>query len=244
MTVRFRFALFTLCIVFLGLMAPSVSAQAPPSGAVFDLATSSQLPSTGILSTYTLFNTSFVGDGNTEYVSFAFREVPAFWSIDDTSVTAGADPTNLLGNPGFEQGATTGPADVGTNFPDGWGRWIQPVDLSSIGVVASNSQPGGCTQANSGTQFWCDGSVEGYDGIDQAISTTSGVTYNVSFYLNDNSGNDIATSGDGIDMLVYAGDTLPLGSQPISATPEPPSLVLLGSGLAALGGLVRRKLKA
>jgi len=221
------------------------NAQNPPAGAIFDLSTSSQLAHP-VLNTYQLFTTSFVGDGNTEYVSFAFREAPAYFSFDDASVSAGGG-ANLLVNSSFEQGATTGPSDVGSNYPDNWGRWIQPVDTSAIGQVDSTGY--GCgANAHSGVQFWCDGSVEGYDGIYQAIATTSGTTYNISFWLDDNSNRAIVNPS--IDMLVYAGDQIPVGSTSIappppptggSSTPEPASLAMMGGGLAALGLLLRRR---
>jgi len=239
-----RFSVLSVGFAVAFLSAAHANAQNPPPGAIFDLSTSSQL-TTPVLSSYQLFTTSFVGDGNTEYVSFAFREVPAYFSFDDASVTATGSGTNLLQNPGFEQGATTGPADLGSNYPDRWGRWIQPVDTDAIGEVDSTDY--GCgPNAHSGVQFWCDGSVQGYDGIYQAISTTAGTTYNISFWLDDNSGRDI--NNPSIDMLVYAGDAIPVGSTsiappppPTGSTPEPASIAMMGGGLAALGLLLRRR---
>ncbi len=223
------------------------SAQLPPPNPIFDLSTSPQLAAP-VLNTYQQFTTSFVGDGNTEYVSFAFREVPAYFSFDDAVVSASGSATNLLVNPSFEQGATTGPADVTSNYPDNWGRWIQPVDTSAIGEVDATDY--GCANnPHSGVQFWCDGSVQGYDGIYQAIATTAGTTYSISFWLDDNSNS--AINNPNIDMLVYAGDQIPVGSTSIappppptgggSTTPEPASLLMMGSGLAAVGLLLRRR---
>ena len=72
--------------------------------------------------------------------------------------------------------------------------------------MASNTETYGCGNelAHSGTQFWCDGSVGGYDGLYQTIATTPGTTYNISFWLNDNSDSPVST--DGLDMLTYVGD--------------------------------------
>ena len=69
------------------------------------------------------------------------------------------------------------------------------------------------------------------DGITQAISTTPGSLYTISFWLNDNSGNSTFsrvstngnvtnTGGNGIDLLVYAG-VVPT----LTSVPEPASLM-------------------
>jgi hypothetical protein len=214
-------------------------AQNPPPGAIYDLYATD--PGTLDGSTYLQYSTSFMADNSSEYVSFAFREVPAFFSFDDACVTAtSCSSSNLLADPGFESDTA---ADVYSNFPVGWGRWIQPIDTSAIGVVASNDQPYGCSAAHGGSYFWCDGSVEGFDAIYQQLNgLTPGTVYTVSWYMTDNSDDNITNPE--IDMLAYAGDALPVGSQPIgppSATPEPSSFAMLGTGVLGLVELVRRR---
>lgn len=233
---------FGVSLFAAALLLPSGAfAQNPPPGAIFDLSTVHPGAFTND-TVYTNFSTSFVADNTSEYVSFSFREVPAFFSFDDASVTMMGSTTNLLQDPGFELDT---PANVGTNIPVDWSRWIQPVDVSFIGVVSSASNPEDCGNSgpHSGSYFWCDGSVEGYDGLYQQLTgLTVGATYNISWWLTDNSGE--AITNPTIDMLVYAGDTLPVGSIPIGTVPEPASLVLTGAGLIFAAALVRRRRKA
>jgi hypothetical protein len=201
----------------------------PPPGWIFQLAG----PGQGVLSNYQQFSTTFTASSNLTYVSFAFREIPRYFAFDDVSVVDVSHPSgNLLSDPGFEA------AMVGQNVPTGWGRWIQPIDRTAIGVVASGSgsacAPNG---PHSGANFWCDGSVEGYDALWQKIHTHPGDQYQIRFYLGDNSGQ--TPYNPGIDMFAYAGNSLPGGTQNL---PEPSSLALFGSGVAGMAGLLRRKL--
>jgi hypothetical protein len=227
------------------LVAPGARAQNPPAGAIYDLATSHP---GAVSSSYSLFTTSFVADNSTMDVSFAFREVPNYWAFDDASVvnaTTGST-TNLLSDPGFESatfGENCGFQGDGTACPPGWQGWIQPIDVSAIGLVATTGDEYGCGAdgPHSGTNFWCDGSVQGYDAIYQTLTgLTVGDTYDISWYLAHDDGG--APSAPGIDMLVYAGDNIPIGTVGIGATPEPGTLVLFGSGMLSLAGLLRRKL--
>jgi hypothetical protein len=221
------------------------NAQAPYPGYIYDLATAH--PAAFNSGTYSQFTTSFVANASSEYVSFSFREVPAYFSFDDVSITQGSSTTNLLADPGFESDTAS---NIDTNFPVGWFRWIQPVDTSAIGVVAGTTFAYGCDSGpHTGNYFWCDGSVQGWDGLYQLVSgLTVGATYNVSFWLTDDSesGMTVAStctsSSNCIDMVVYAGTALPNGAVPVGSTPTtppttpaPPAIWLTLLGIGGLG---------
>lgn len=223
-----------------------------PTGCIWDLFDThgaSTLPS------YTFFTTSFVASGSSEFVSFAFRETPAYFAFDDACVSSSAISSsscagNLLSSPGFEAPGTAFGQncnhDNSLGCPPGWGAWIQPIDTSAIGQIATNSSTYGCNvQAHSGTNFWCDGSVQGYDAIYQQLNgLTVGTTYNIGFWLQDDSGSPITAANTGgsnqIDALVYAGTSLPVGTIPLS-TPEPSTLALVAVGLAGTVVRVRQR---
>jgi len=267
----------TLILGMIGIMIPGAAHASPtctdvssgvgtglngnaPAGCIWDLFNtigSTTLPS------YTFFTTSFVATGSSEYISFAFRETPAFFAFDDACVSSSAITSsscagNLLSNPGFELAGTIFGQNCNHNnslgCPPGWGAWIQPIDTAAIGQIATSSSTYGCNVgAHGGTNFWCDGSVQGYDAIYQQLNgLTIGATYNVGFWLEDDSGSAItaantntATSNSGqIDALVYAGTSLPINTIPLN-TPEPGTVMLLALGLT--GGAVvraRRRRKA
>lgn len=224
-----------LKVVLLGLAAFLVAGQAaalpcppgnpptncgPPTGnIILDLA------GQAVPNAYTLYTASFVATQASTNLSFAFREDPAFLSLDDVSLTTGGG-SNLLTNPGFESGLT------------GW------TALNTFGATFAGFVNTGC--ARSGTHCWWDGSVQGYDGLTQIVATTIGATYDLNFWLNDNgplttfqqlsnNGNTTGTGGNGIDVLVYAGNI------PTISVPEPGTLALLGLSLTGLAVARRRR---
>ena len=85
--------------------------------------------------------------------------------------------------------------------------------------------------------------MEDYEAVYQQLIRLTD-TYNISFWLGENSGRAPTESepGSQIDMLVYAGDSRPVGSIPIGTVPEPGTLALFASGLLGLAGTLRRKL--
>ena len=209
--------------------AHNVSAQTAPPGASFDLfATVGGVT----LPTWEQYSFSFTAAVANTTVSFAFREVPAYFAFDDAAVFLTSAPgTNLLVNPGFEA------ASAGQNVPTSWGRWIQPIDVTAIGLVQSGTAGSCGIGPHSGSLLWCDGSVEGYDAVYQTVATTIGANYTVSFWLQDNSG-ALITDPE-INMFGYATDGIPVGTIPV--VPEPETYALMLAGLGALGWIGRRR---
>jgi hypothetical protein len=175
----------------------------PASGLVIlDLAGSS-IPANNVVTHY---SASFVASTNMSTVTFVFRHDPSYFTFDNASVADATTPTtNLLLNGTFLVGA---PTVSGGGAPD-WTYFVQAGVTIALGHEL-NPPPGG----------WYDGSVQGYDGIDQTFATTIGDTYNVTFDLSQTGANTSVyqqtstngqpgTSGNGIDMLVYAGNGVP-----------------------------------
>jgi len=147
-------------------------------------------------------------------------------------VTLKTGGPELILNGGFEAGP------VGANAPTNW-TFLNTFGATFAGVVATNDP-------HTGTNNYSDGAVQAYDGITQAIATAVGQTYTISFWLNDNSGNNTfsrlstngdvsGTGGNGIDLLVYG------GAIPTLAVPEPETYAMLLAGLGMLGFIARRR---
>jgi hypothetical protein len=225
----------------------SVTSQAqnffPPSGPL-----ALNLAGQGLPSGYTPYSTSFVASGSTSVITFVFRHDPGWFAFDDASVSTGGG-SNLLVNPGFE-----------TNSLGGWAYFSQN-GVTHTGFVGNASSVVGLIPWHppvfDGSFDWLDGSTGGYDGITQTIATTAGLTYQISFELNQQLTESVVATkfqetstngqsgvlGNGIDVLVYAGNATP-STDPNSnlhSTPEPMTLSLLGGSLIGLSILRRRR---
>lgn len=128
------------------------------------------------------------------YVGFAFRQVPAFWTFTNVDVYTTNPSNNLMYNGNMVSGG-----QVPNNYiyaPTGWGVWYQTGTTPS---AAGSWQNGGNPAGTGGV--WYDGAVQSYDGIYQAFNATAGTTYTVTFQLE----GDNPTSNPTIAVGVYAG---------------------------------------
>jgi len=191
---------------------------APPPGAILDL------NGTAIPHSYQQYSITFTASAALTNISFAFREDPAFLFLDDVDVHDISNPgSNLIQNPGFEAGP------LNSNTPASW-TYLNSFGATFAGFVSNNGP-------HSGSNNYYDGAVQAYDGITQGIATAIGDVYSLSFWLSDNSGlttfsrvstnGDVSdTGGNGVDLLVYAGQIPTLA-------PEPGTITLVGLGLFA-----------
>jgi hypothetical protein len=211
-----------------GAMAGPINQDEPAGNVILDLNGSP------IVHSYTEYTASFVAADVSTNLSFAFREDPAFLFLDDVSLTTGGGP-NLLTNGDFEAGP------VGSSTPAGW-TYLNTFGATFGGVVATNNPHGGLNN-------YYDGAVQAYDAITQNIATTVGATYDLSFWLSDNSSSDIYrristngnvtdTGGNGINLVVFAGGV------PVRGVPEPASWALMLVGFGGLGAVLRRRREA
>ena len=215
-----------------GLNANSAFATAmnnpPPAGAILDL--DGQPINHGAASTESV---SFVGGVANTNITFAFRDDPAYISFSNVTLVDNTDHSgNLIVNGNFASGSGEDPTD--------W-TFVNEYGAEASGVVSSLCGGGLPT-------CWYDGSVQAYDAITQLVSTNIGDSYTLSFAYSENSSltnfSDLSTNGDvtdtggnGADILAYAQAGIPAAT----VTPEPSSMLLMGTGLLGIAGVMRKR---
>ncbi len=131
----------------------------------------------------------------TQYIMFAFRQDPAYWRMDNVTVTAPGSSTNLITNGNMNTGGslsvnTANYGQMTINAPTAWGISYQ----AGIYPAAAGTWMNG---------LWYDGAVGSYDGIYQGLNLTAGVTYTVTFQVNGD--NTATTTTSGWQLAVYTG---------------------------------------
>jgi hypothetical protein len=200
MNVRFRFAISTLCVVFLGLLAPSVARA--------NIVTNGNFSSGSAGWTYSTWSFGDRGDfdGNTNYADTGCVNLPCITG----GVTSGAYLYQDL------------PTVAGDSYtlsfeytPDG--GTFNELEVLFGGAVVD-------TIVNAPNTDYV---LYTYIGL-VATSTSTQLAF-------------LGRQDPAFDRLTNVDVE---GSSSGSATPEPSSLYLLGTGLAGLAGLLRRKLRA
>lgn len=133
------------------------------------------------------------------FVGFAFRQDPAFWTFDNVSLTASGSTTNLLTNGGFDNGGrfnitTNNGGSSSIQAPTNWGVWYQN---GTYPAAAGQWQNGAAPHGG----VWYDGAVGTFDGIYQGVNLTAGTVYTISFEV---SGNNVANTSS-VQLGTYGG---------------------------------------
>jgi VCBS repeat-containing protein len=149
------------------------------------------------------------------FIGFAFRQDPAFWSFDNAQLFETGSTVDLFTNGGFSSGGavtiTTNEGSSTIQAPANWGVWYQDGEYPA----AAGSWEDG---------IWIDGAVGTFDGIYQGVNLTAGTEYTIRF---DVYGNDVANS-DNIQLGVYGGTCQDSGG------PGPSCSVPASSGFVTL----------
>jgi uncharacterized repeat protein (TIGR01451 family) len=237
--VAFAFLCFTVLMGF-GASAQTIQSikvdpgnnNGPPAGPILDLGGTYATPSTTAVAipndgqeTYAQFSVNFTANATNStctngvcstVITFAFRDDPAQISFTNASVTDVTNPSspgpNLLTNGNFSTGVLTP-----------W-TYVDNYGVSGAGFVALAGQyQDNCPSLN-GAVFncWIDGAVQAYDAISQTITTNPGDTYEISFYVAENSGL-IATRGDSQISPNYPGSACYLALVAGAAAGGPPA---------------------
>jgi hypothetical protein len=211
--------------------ASAANNDPPPTGTIIH-----NFAGEAITHALTQYNFDFVATSAATQLSFAFREDPAFISLDNVSVIADGDMTNtnLVTNGDFEGGSS------GPNTPTGW-NYLNTFGATFAGVVTPGCGVGG-------SNCYYDGAVQAYDAINQQLATVNGGLYHLSFFFGDNSNattfraisdnGQPGTGGNGINMVVYGGDAIPVRD---NGVPEPAAWALMLLGFGGMGAALRSR---
>ena len=180
------------CAIVTSLMMLPAVAQQLPSGSVGVLTNNTA-------NTWQTFSYTFTPTTTgANFVGFAFRQDPAFWTFDNVRLTASGSTTNLLVNGAFDTGGsfsvTTNNGVSSIQAPTNWGVWYQNGTYpAAAGAWQNGAAPHG--------GVWYDGAVGSFDGIYQGVNLTAGTAYTITF---DVSGNNVANTSS-IQLGTYGG---------------------------------------
>ncbi len=212
----FRFQLRMLSAALLAATALGASnhvqAQTLPPGSLLQVSGGN---TPGAFQDYTFTYTPTQTGNN--YLLFAFRNDPGYWTFGNVTVSAAGSATNLLSNPAL----ATGGATQGVSLPTSWGYATQTGVVPNAGgtwmppgsAVPSSGSGLGVNTSTAGS--WYDGAVGSFDALYQGLFLNSGVTYTVSFSAE----SDGAAAAPTIELGAFAGVCASLTGSAASCNP-------------------------
>lgn len=237
LTVALRFV-FSIAAASTWMECAHATDLALPSGSILDInnGTASNDASYSTANVFQNYSVNFTASstGN-NYLLFAFRQDPAYWTFGNVSMVLSGSSTNLLVDPTFTQGGSISsqsglqaPADWGIVYqtgttPTAAGQWYAPGQAPSPGYSTTN--------VNAGTAgSWYDGAVGSFDGIYQGVSLVAGDTYTITFSaLSNNVANISGSSSGGVELGVFAGQCVTLTGPAANCTPNNSSFTSLAT---------------
>ena len=167
----------------------------------------------GAYSTYTYSFTPT--QSGSDFVLFAFRQDPAYWSFGNVQVNLLGNSTNLVLNGNMQYGGgVTVTTNSGTQYVEAPTHWGVVYQNGTYPAAAGMWSGGGGPQ---GVGQWYDGAVGSFDGIYQGFTVAAGQTYKVSFQALSTYG---VANTSSIQIGVYAGGCASLGLSPANCTPN------------------------
>jgi hypothetical protein len=155
------------------------------------------------------FNFTAASSGS-NYIGFAFRQDPAYWTFSNAGLTAAGSSTNLLVNGNLATGGsvtvTTSSGTQVISAPANWGVWYQ-----------NGTYPQAAGSWSAGQ--WYDGAVGSFDGIYQGVAVTGGVQYTITFRTVSNN----VVDNNSVQLGVYAGPCTNLTLAASACVPNTPS---------------------
>lgn len=116
---------FVFAVTALAAVACSAHATSLPSGSILDInngtgSNDASYSTANVFQSYSV-NYTATATGN-NYLLFAFRQDPAYWTFGNVSLTASGGGTNLLVDPTFTSGGAVSPPGGGQiEAPASWG---------------------------------------------------------------------------------------------------------------------------
>ncbi|NII52735.1 autotransporter-associated beta strand repeat-containing protein [Luteibacter sp. SG786] len=214
--------------------ASAASYLAMPSGSLLDINNGTGGNSaTNVADQFQNYSVTFTAtDTGNNYILFAFRQDPAYWTFGNVGLYAAGDTTtNLFTNPLFTQGGQIG--DSGVQAPANWGVVYQTGTVPTAAGTWHAPGDGDKTTTNVNTSTagsWYDGAVGSFDGIYQGVDLVAGTVYTISFTALSNNAANVAGSGNGgVEMGVYAGKCVSLTGPVANCTPDNPDFQVLAT---------------
>ncbi len=193
-----------------------------PAGALLDINNGTAANSaSNVANQFQTYSVSYTATSDgANYVLFAFRQDPAYWTFGNVILTAAGSSTNLFVDPTFTQGGTFS-QQSGLQAPAGWGIVYQSGSTPTAAgrwVAPGSGHASSTTNVNQGTAgAWYDGAVGSFDGIYQGVSLVAGTTYTITFTA---LSNNLAGSNNGVELGVFAGNCLALTGSASSCVPD------------------------